>query len=1016
MPLNAVMLMYYRKLHFFSAFLLFLFALMCGSNALAQRTLEDKEPETIYNKGLELFNGRYYAASQKQFTQYLRESHTRESNRINAKYFIAVSAVELFQNDAEVLLLNFLTEYPGHPYSRYVYYHLGKYYFRNNDWKNAGKYFDQVEQDVLADDEAAEYLVMAGYTYFKLNDNKKAMAYFQRAKSVPGDLQPFAIFYYGYSAYKEGKYNEALIEFEKIKDNKKFKSQIPIYIGQIYVLQGAYSRAITYVSEILNRNEEIERKDELRLVLGEAYFQEKNYKKTAEALKSFSGTLSDHYLYLLGYSQFVNEAYQDAIAAFSSINIQKDSIGQNITYHLGMAYLYAGDKFKARNAFAFASGLKFNKQITEISLYNIAKLDYENGDTQLATEEVRKFIADYPTSSRKGEAQGLLSEILLAADNPKEAYEILKSIPDRNKDLNSAWQYINYLIGTDLYRSKQYDEARKYFREAIATVSDNKVKAKALFWMGEMSYRENDIKTAITNYKLFINAAEANATQYYSLGFYNLGYCYFAGESYSVSADYFKRYLQNTTEKKSKRFQDATLRVADCQFMERNYPAALQSYDNVIASLSSESDYALYQKAVIYNIQNKTDLQISTLRSLIKNYPGSNLLDDAQFAIAEAYNNSGNFKQAIREFESLNYNYPKNPYLRLAMLQTGQAYYNLDNEPKAKSIFNQIIQKYPYSEEAKLAYQFLENIIVQNGNTEELDSLKSNLPKAGFVMQSSDSTFYATAFNNYAKGNCESAEKAFKSYINKFPNAYYYADAYYYMAQCAIQRKSYIDAVNALNVVLARAPNAFVEQALRQSADIYYLDKNFELALARYTQLESVATKSDNLTAAIIGEVRSAWQLKSYEKVDVAAAKLISNASIDEQLRREAQLMQAKALLEMNQQEKALQGFSLLSSQDKTEIGAEATYYKAWIQFQNESLKDAEATIDHLKNNFKSYDYWRAKGLILLADIYIKTGDDFQAKAILQSIVERYKRADGEELRAEAKRKLDQINKREGGK
>jgi TolA-binding protein len=65
-----------------------------------------------------------------------------------------------------------------------------------------------------------------------------------------------------------------------------------------------------------------------------------------------------------------------------------------------------------------------------------------------------------------------------------------------------------------------------------------------------------------------------------------------------------------------------------------------------------------------------------------------------------------------------------------------------------------------------------------------------------------------------------------------------------------------------------------------------------------------------------------------------------------------------------------------------------------------------------LKDQFSFYDYWYAKSFILLADCYAKTGDYFQAKSTLQSIIDKY---EGAELVQIAKDKLKAIQEMEKG-
>jgi len=59
-----------------------------------------------------------------------------------------------------------------------------------------------------------------------------------------------------------------------------------------------------------------------------------------------------------------------------------------------------------------------------------------------------------------------------------------------------------------------------------------------------------------------------------------------------------------------------------------------------------------------------------------------------------------------------------------------------------------------------------------------------------------------------------------------------------------------------------------------------------------------------------------------------------------------------------------------------------------------------------LSKEYSSSDYWVAKGFILLADVYMKKGNAFQAKQTLQSIIDNY---EGEDLKNLAGTKLAAI-------
>ena len=69
-------------------------------------------------------------------------------------------------------------------------------------------------------------------------------------------------------------------------------------------------------------------------------------------------------------------------------------------------------------------------------------------------------------------------------------------------------------------------------------------------------------------------------------------------------------------------------------------------------------------------------------------------------------------------------------------------------------------------------------------------------------------------------------------------------------------------------------------------------------------------------------------------------------------------------------------------------------------------FEDAEKIIFELIKQFSAYDFWVAKSFILLADVYQKVDNTFQAKQTLQSIIDNYK---GEDLKKIAQDKLNLI-------
>jgi len=88
--------------------------------------------------------------------------------------------------------------------------------------------------------------------------------------------------------------------------------------------------------------------------------------------------------------------------------------------------------------------------------------------------------------------------------------------------------------------------------------------------------------------------------------------------------------------------------------------------------------------------------------------------------------------------------------------------------------------------------------------------------------------------------------------------------------------------------------------------------------------------------------------------------------------------------------DRAMKEFIHIADDVNSDEGAEAKYRIAQIYYQKKEYKVAENEVfDFIEQN-TSQEYWKARSFILLADVYHKQGDIFQAKHTLKSIIENY--------------------------
>jgi hypothetical protein len=86
----------------------------------------------------------------------------------------------------------------------------------------------------------------------------------------------------------------------------------------------------------------------------------------------------------------------------------------------------------------------------------------------------------------------------------------------------------------------------------------------------------------------------------------------------------------------------------------------------------------------------------------------------------------------------------------------------------------------------------------------------------------------------------------------------------------------------------------------------------------------------------------------------------------------------------------------------------------AFVYYQQGSLATAEKEVLDFAQKNTPFQYWLARGFVLLSDIYIAQNNDFQAKQYLLSLQRNYKTND--DIQEMISTRLSAISKREKSK
>ena len=495
-----------------------------------------------FKKAIELFQKEKYGAAQKSFNAVIESTTNVNSlERIDAEYFSAICAIELFNKDGALYLKQFINAHLESPRVKTAYFHLGRYNYRKKKYIEVIDWFSKVDIYDLTIDELAEFYFKRGYSYFNTKQYDLAKQDLHEIKDVPNKYTAPATYYYGHISYLDKHYETALNNLIKIRKDETFGAVVSFYIVQLYYLQQQYDSVIAYAPKLLDTIN-TKRAPEISRLIGESYFHTKQYKKSIPYYIKYEdsfGVLPREDNYQLGYVYYKTNDLANAIYYFKKVTAEgnSDSLSQNVTYHLADCYLQLKNKQKALNAFGKTAQLGFNKNIQEDALFNYAKLSYELSYNPYneAINAFRKYIKNYPNSQRIDEAYTYLVNAFITTKNYRLALKSLDNIKDKTPELKSAYQKIAYYQGVYLFNNGEYTAAISHFDRSNRYNFDKTIHASAIYWKGEAYYRLKDFGAATQAYKQYIAAPGRIEKSELGEANYNIAYAYFRLNNYEKS-------------------------------------------------------------------------------------------------------------------------------------------------------------------------------------------------------------------------------------------------------------------------------------------------------------------------------------------------------------------------------------------------------------------------------------------------------------------------------------------------
>ncbi|MEM9549135.1 MAG: tetratricopeptide repeat protein [Bacteroidota bacterium] len=945
---------------------------------------------------------------------------------LDAQSMYRIAALRLQLPEAESNLANFISANHPNPLLVDAIFEMGDYYYNEKQYARCIEYYEMIDIDAIPEIKMSELVFKKGYCHFVRKEFNEAQYNFSYTKDLQNRFFYPTNYYFGMCEYFAGNYDRAVKSFQRVENNNVYQAQIPYYISQIYFAEASYDKLLNYGENVI-RQPGTKKIKEIRLLLGQAYFQRNNYEKALPHLEFYeenTASLTLEEFYQLAFAQYQLGFCEKAIDNFLEINLEDSKLGQVVNYYLADCYEKSGDKTSARAAFKKVSQMDYDRGMKEEATFNYGKLSAELG---FEREAINILVSVTEESPYYEETQNIINDILVNTGDFVNAIAILESLPKLNRKLEETYQKVAFNQGLQYLADGKINKTKQMFTKSITYPHDISIITQIEFWQAGFFADEENYEESRSAYNRYFDYEKRSKdlpeeARPYMARYYN-AYNYLKLEEYLLAVDEFKKTIVLINQDQDviktgaivdRVLPDAYLRAGDCLFKKNMYDEAVTYYDQSISRKITGYDYALFQRGLIEGLVGQPFEKILTMEEMIQTHPDSDYTDDALLQLGDTYLAVGNPIHAADAFQTLRTDFKgRSNLINAANLKLGLINYNQGDIEGALAYYKSVFENNPNPKESQEALVSIQEIYIDDlGKTDEYFNFLQTIPGYEITAFSKDSLNYRIGEIQYQNANYEKAITAFDDYLKTYSKGYYRLEARYYRGECHSLLKNYSKALRDYEAIIAEGISDTYERSLKKAALISYNhSQNFAKALNYYKLWETQTADPEDKYQAQLGAMRSAFRQSNDNEVITYANKVTTNTLVTKDEKSTALYYLAKVSYKKGQLEQATFAFNQVSSLSNNNQAAESRYMLARILLDESKPDEAETAANAANEKNSNYPFWIAKSILLLADIYILRDDLLNARAAAEAVVENFKT--DENLVREANEKLAQITQKE---
>lgn len=634
-----------------------------------------------FNNGYAYFKNKRYSEAKKYFNRV----STSEKYGSQAKYYLGFIA---YEGDDYTEANDLFEEVKGDErYNEGLSYYQADMNFKLGKFQKAIDLgTEQFEQSNPK--EQSELSKIIGESYFNLGNYAEAIPYLKEYKGKSGRWNNTDYYQLGYAYYKQGNFEAAIGEFNKIIDGDNAVAQNAYYhLAESYLQLDQKQQALNAFKNASEMEFSAEIKEDAFLNYAKLSYEIGNsYQSAPSVLLAFIETYPKN---------ANNDVLQDLLI---------DSYITSRNYKAALELLENNKKFENKLAFqkvAFYRGIEvFNEGdfANAIALFD-KSLKEPRDAIYTARATYWKAESDYQLSNFDAALIGFKQYLQLpsAAQTPE-------------------WEHSKYNLGYNQFKLKNYSNAITLFKGYLeSSTSDAARKTDAHLRLGDSYFVTSQYWPAMENYNTALEMGSPDKDYAAFQKAISYGFVDRTPKKVEALQDFARTYTASIYR------DDALYELGNTYVSLDKTPEAIRVYDQLVLEQPKSSfvPKALMKKALIYDNTGKSAEALVIFKRVAGDYPNSTEALQAVTSAKLIYIDQGRVNEYANWVATLDYVEVADAELDDATYQAAEQPYLENKSGQAKSRFVAYLDEFPNGQHALQAHFYLGQLYFAEKETDQ---------------------------------------------------------------------------------------------------------------------------------------------------------------------------------------------------------------------------------------------------------------------------------------------------------